>query len=349
MRYTPILKSKSAELEALSTQQVNCDLEPIFEIQDLAWNPNATSGKSSGTDAAAFVDSLRRQWWRPAFVDLTRVATSPADRASWWALLQALTSMPGVPQHHLSPVLIPSDTPGVVNAAQGLAQNTGKALLRVQAPHASISSLTQTHQNIARALNLSPAKVELLIDWSDSTELHSLDHMESHVSSIVHGFQDTDARFIVSGTPNTSACAGSGQWDFDRREWWHWLRLDALGLPVDFSDYALFPPPSPGWGRPTYGHLRYSVDDTLHVERQQAPVGGLGAGFKICCDNLVRLGLFAGAGFSEGDKSIDGIVSGAETPPGASQEWRKIALQHHLSLVDGHLASPPSPPPAGTY
>lgn len=349
MRYTPILKSKSAELSALATQQVNCLIEPIFEIQNLAWNPNAATGKSASTDAAAFIDSLRRQWWKPAFVDLTRVATSPVDRASWWALFQALTTMPGMPPHHLSPVLTPSDTPGVMNAAQGLAQNTGRALLRVPAPHPNISSLTQTHRNVAQALNLPVDDVELLIDWSDSTELHSLDHMESHVKSIVNGFQDADIRFITSGTPDTSGCTGSGQWDFDRREWWLWLRLNALGLPVDFSDYALFPPPSPGWGRPTYGHLRYSVDDNLHVERQQAPVGGLRAGFKICCDNLVGLSLFAGPGFSVGDRTIDGIVSGTENPPGKSLEWRKIALQHHFKLVEGQLASPPSPPPVGTF
>lgn len=272
MRYVPILKAKGAELGALSTEQINCPVEPVFEIQHAEWNQAATTGKSAGTDAASFVDNLRRQWWKPAFVDLTRVASTPTDRAGWWALLHALTSMPGVPAHHLSPVLAPSDTTTVLKAAQSLARSAGRALLRVPAPHPNIPSLIQLHHDFAKALNLPENSVELLIDWSNSTETHNLDDMENHVKSIVSALQ-SDVPMIVAGTPDTRTCTQAGQWDFNRREWWLWLRLNVLGLHVDFGDYALFPPQPPGRGTPTYGHLRYSVNDTLHVERQKASVG----------------------------------------------------------------------------
>lgn len=347
MRYVPILKAKRAELGALSTEQVNCPVEPVFEIQHADWTQDAKTGKSVATDAASFIDSLRRQWWKPAFVDLSRVASTPTNRASWWALLHALTSMPRVPTHHLSPVFTPSDTPAVLNAAQSFTHTTGRALLRIPAPHPNIPSLIRLHHDFAKALKIPKNRVDLLIDWSNSTEAHNLDDMENHAKSIVSALP-SDVPVVVAGTPNTGICTQAGQWDFNRREWWLWLRLNALNLHVDFGDYALFPPQPPGRGTPTYGHLRYSVNDTLHVERQKASVGGLGAGFKMCCDNLIALRKFAGATFSLGDSNIADIVNGAIKVPGASEQWRTIALQHHLRLVDGQLASPPPAPAVGT-
>lgn len=346
MRYVPILKARRAELGALATQQVTTTTEPVFEFQTAVWNQNG-KGKSMGADVAAFIDALRRQWWKPAFVDLSRVASTPAERSSWWALIQALVALPGVPAYQLAPVFTNTDTTAVLNNAHPLAQSAGKALLRVQAPYADIPGLAQLHHDIASAMNLPVSAVEVLIDWSDSTENHSLDSMENHVQAIISALP-TGVPAIIAGTPDTTACTQSGQWDLIRREWWLWLRLHAQNLDVDFGDYALLPPPTPGWGRPTYGHLRYSVNDELHVERQLASTGGLGDGFKMCCDNLVALHKFAGPTFSLGDTTIDDIVHRGTTPPGGAEAWRRIALQHHLCLVDQQLASPPAAPPAGT-
>lgn len=52
MRHTPILKAKRAELVALSTQQIICQVEPVFEIQPAQWLQDNNTGKSVGTDAA---------------------------------------------------------------------------------------------------------------------------------------------------------------------------------------------------------------------------------------------------------------------------------------------------------
>ena len=346
MRYVPILKAKRAELAALSTQQISCPVEPVFEIQNALWDPTGTN-KSIGADAASFIDNLRRQWWKPSFVDLSRVASTRPERTNWWVALNALISLPGVPTHHLAPVLSTTDDNAVLNSAKPLAKTAGKALVRVTAPCPDIPALAKFVKNCANTLDLPATAVELLIDWGDSTEQHALDSLEHHAQAIL-GAVPAATPVIVAGTPDTTTCTQAGQWDFTRREWWLWLRLNAQNQDVCFGDYALFPPQQPGRGRPTYGHLRYSAGDELHIERQVAPTGGMGAGFKMCCDNLVALHMFAGRAFSLGDSTIDDVVHSVGKPKGSPEAWRTIALQHHLRLVEDQLTAPPAAPPAGT-
>ncbi|PZP13112.1 MAG: hypothetical protein DI611_15340 [Brachybacterium faecium] len=164
MRYAPILKARKAELEALHTQQIDCHVEPIFEIQHDDWDP-VGSGKSIATDAASFLDKIRRQWLRPCFVDLIRIAHTQADREAWWRYLDASLALPGTPRPTLAPVLTTGDGPNVLAAAEPLAQAAGKALVRIPAPCSDLSGLAHFLSICAQSLNLQSHRVELLIDW----------------------------------------------------------------------------------------------------------------------------------------------------------------------------------------
>lgn len=347
MNYVPILKARAAELEALSSQDVNCQIEPIFEIQHTDWDL-AKSAKSISTDIAYFLDQLRRQWWRPSYIDLKHVAKAPIEREKWWAYVSAMLALPGMPSHHLAPVIMTSDTESTLKCAKPLASVTQKALIRVSAPCLDITSLVSFLSDSAKTLELDPTNVGVLIDWAGSTEDYPLDSLVAHCRKIISALP-SQTPVMTAGTPDTVACTGAGTWHFDRREWWVWLRLREQDQQVIYGDYALFPPPTPGFGRPLYGHLRYSADSTLYVERQVASRGGLAQGFKVCCEELDRAGHFMGAAFSLGDSEIDKILHDtSHKTPGSSTAWRKIGLQHHLRLVCEQLTEPPGAPPPGT-
>lgn len=361
--YTPILKARNAEITALLTAPSSIDVIPLFELQPTAPTRNNAAGptaraKSAMTDAGYFLDDIARQWNRPLYMDVSRVA-DPAGRANWWTFVHAMSALHGLPLPGsgavaplppLLPVLHELDPAATRRAAAGLATAAGRAALRVKLPHASPASLTATLGAAASDLGLAPSAVDVVLDWGDQMEASqiALDTLELHTQQVIAAFAGCGT-VITAGTPNSAAFVQEGDWTETRREWWLWLRLMHGGTQVRFGDYALYPPTDPVPAAPRYGHLRYSSGAELHVHRRAMPRagGGLAAAFGVACAHLTGQGHFRGRAFSGADTVFDDCATGAQRV-GAAGKWRELASVHHFALVAEQLNAPSAAPPVGT-
>lgn len=361
-RYAPLLKAKPAEIEVLSEIEDKADIIPIFELQEAPQfyidkrTQKEKNKYSTATHASYFVDCVARRWNSPMFVDIHRVV---GDRgpAPWWRLLLALTEM-GPAQTPLPPVIHSNDDAEAISSAAPLAQGAQAAALRVALPHANISVLSNEISSVASLLSLPTESITVILDWGNRLEEHRLDDIEEGTRIAVDLLKDRCADIITLGTPNDDGCKQAGDWPLPRKEWWLWLRLQDSPSAVIYGDYALYPPTDPGGGRPSYGHLRYSHEDTLWVHRRGKPKeqavdtpANLEGAFRLCCRHLTRSTHFYGADFSPSDQEIQDIandVGPVRNTPGSTEKWREISFKHHLALVTRQLAAPPEPPPAGT-
>lgn len=353
--YVPVLKGKNAEISAALKAPQGLKMTPLFELQAAsAATINSATGvqkrqKRTPTDAAYFLDDIARLWPDPFYVDISRVSTAPASRAMWWDLLALLNSLSAVPID-LMPVLSPHDDPQSRLAA-GKAAVIGRAALRVPMSDVRLKPalLRDLIPAVAEDMDLEPAGIDVVLDWSNDLESHHLDTLVSDTTSAISALGEERGRVIIVGTPNDNGFVRVGDWNPVRREWWLWLRLAHAGLDVTYGDYALYTPSDPAPALPKYGHLRYSSGDRMYVHRRAKPTtgGGLGAAFQACCVHLIGSSHWLGASFSKADQRIADIASNSDKASSAGT-WREIAMQHHFALVDGLLASPPAAPPAGT-
>lgn len=355
MEYVPVLKGKGAEIAAALTSPKTLAMTPLFEIQQAPTAPIdpstgvAKKQKSAPTDAAYFLDEVARLWSDPLYVDISRVSTAPASRTQWWNLLALLNNMASVPVDLMPVVAFHDDAAS--RAAAGTVAITGRAALRVPMSLVRLNPtvLTGLVADVATDMSLQAADIDVVLDWSNELEAHTLDTLENDTLAAITALGADHGRLVVVGTPQDSAFVQVGDWDPVRREWWLWLRLAHAGVDVVYGDYALYPPSDPVPAQARYGHLRYSSGDRMYVHRRAIPTtgGGLGAAFEDCCTHLLGTGPWLGASFSKADQRIADIAAKADKA-GAAGVWRQIAVQHHFSLVDSLLAAPPAAPPPGT-
>lgn len=355
IKYVPILKAREAEIKALMRAPTSVELTPFFELQaapvggndPLTGNPRRA--KRATTDASYFLDDIARLWPEPFFVDISRVA-QPGTHHRWWSLLAAVNSLAPAPAE-LVPVLLPQSDEDERRAAGEAAAVTGRAALRVKmlTARANPAALVGVTGSIASDAGVPVSKLDVVLDWADTTEMFSLDTLVTDTVAVIEALDGQHARLITSGTPNSSTFQQAGDWHATRREWWLWLRLMHSGHNVDYGDYALYPPSDPVPVTPQYGHLRYSSDDTLHVHRRAKPRtgGGLGGAFEECCKHLIGQPYWLGETFSGADRRFHDIAGAAdkESSPG---KWRQLAAEHHFEVVARQLGSCPAPPPQGT-
>jgi hypothetical protein len=201
----------------------------------------------------------------------------------------------------------------------------------------------------ASDMNLKPGDIDVVLDWSNGLESHTLDDLVADTTAAVNALGGTHGKVIVVGTPQDSAFTQIGDWDPVRREWWLWLRLVHAGVDVVYGDYALYPPSDPVPAQARYGHLRYSSGDRMYVHRRGMPAsgGGLGGAFAEACAHLLTQPHWLGSSFSRADQRIEDIANGADKA-GAAGVWRQIATHHHFAVVNSQLAAPPAAPAPGT-
>jgi hypothetical protein len=355
MQYVPVVKARAAEIGALLTAPASLQVTPLFELQNAAApRTNTATGqvnrsKSSATDASYFLDDIARLWSGPLYVDACRVA-APAARGGWWQLLAALNAIQATPAT-LMPVVSDHEPPASRQLAAGLAAAAGRAALRVRLPHPNPASLAGELAAAAADLQLPASSVDVVLDWEDQMEPHivSLDNLEAHSNAVIAGLGGQHGDLITVGTPNSGDFVQVGDWNRTRREWQLWLRLAHAGIDVTYGDYVLYPPADPAPAAPSYGHLRYSSGDQLWVHRRARPAGGggLAAAFAACCTHLVGQPHYLGPGFSDADRTIEAIAA-RTVQMGAAGDWRQLAAEHHLAVVNDQLGAPPAAPAPGT-
>lgn len=355
MLYVPVVKAREAEIKALLNTPAPLDVTPLFELQaTLPGQIDQATGirkrtKGPLTDASYFLDDIARLWDAPLYVDISRVS-SPSQRELWWKLLDVQNRLAPV-SAELIPVLVPDEATGACAAAGAAASVTGRLAVRFPMPNylGSTGAMSGVVARISAEASIPVKDIDVFIDWTDQLENHPLDDIETTTHNALTALSGQHGAVITLGTPNSDDFVQVGTWDRPRREWWLWLRLAHGGYDVVYGDYVLYPPSDPVPVGPSYGHLRYSSDDRLHVFRRARPAtgGGITAAFRECCSAVVAETYFLGRGFSKADRRIDDINLDADKESQAGK-WRQIAEEHHFALVAAQLASPSAAPPAGT-
>lgn len=352
-KYVPILKARVAEFAALASAPATLDLTPVFEMQrELPPRPKKDGSiprkASTSSSAARFLDDVRQQWSGGSLmVDVSRVAQS-GDVAKWWRLLTTLEQIDPCGAK-LVPVVQAYDPPAAAAEAAHLAAASQAVAVRIPMPATLHAASAVQAVSVASALPL--AQVTVVLDWADRLTPKGplLDDAVSATVATIAGLPAGVGRVVIAGTPAVPSGLQDGHWDFTRREWWVWLRVHGAHPEVVFGDYAGFAPADPGGMGPKYGSLRYSSGSDLHICRDRIPRtgGGLAAAFSEVCKQVTSANWFLGGQFSAYDQRIVDAAGGASI--GDSTEWRRIAIGHHLRLVDDQLRTLPPAPPAGTH
>lgn len=358
MQYTPVLKARDAEFLALATAPPSLTMTPVLELQPTRpVKPRAMGVKrlrptSGTTDAARFLDDVALSWSAPYFLDISRVATA-ATRPTWWAFLTSIAVLNG--RSAPIPVLSATDSAATILQAVPLAKSAGRAAIRVSVNlNGSLPNLATALAGLSSALSIPSQDIDVILDWESLAAapppafapVPTLDQLEATTLGLLSTLPAQHGAIHLSGTAEMPADMQAGTWTFYRREWQLWQRINvAASVPVIFSDYAGYPLPSPGFGNPKYGHLRYTHTDRLEVVRFKGPV--LAPAFTKCCKEAAKAPYFLQSTFSAADARIASIAAAKETT-GDPMQWRQIALIHHFALVDSQLKALPPVPPPGT-
>lgn len=353
MRYSPVLKAKAAELSVITTESLKSSIEPVFELlpgqapsPPRPGQPTAIA-KSTLTETRHFLDAIDQLWGGRYYADVRHLVSSEHGLEAWWAFINAGFAL-SRPVAWPVPVVALDDVVDIGQAFALAATCADGLAIRIKMPVAPSSNLPDTLMGVSARTGLAVDRIDLILDWSNEVENYPLDLLEHQTAQLIARLVEKVRRISVIGTLDDSDVAGAGSWTRDRREWWTWLRLRDAGWDVDFGDYALFAPKPPGFGRPTYGHLRYSYGDKVRIDRfDSRSAGSLKAAFTECCRNLHASGAFCGGDHCDSDRRIASIVGGESSTGGAGQ-WREISFRHHIRLVDDQLSTPQASPVPGT-
>jgi len=369
--YVPILKGRSGELDALAKTELRLtkDFTPLLEIPPIP--PLYVEGKDDPipaksidqhiTDVAkAFADTLKAL---PAlFVDALYIETadslqsgaSPVD-AIFAAFRKA--NLKFIPTVGLDRV---EDYTDSVKAA--IEQDRRGCCLRLwESDLESIAELSDQIQSLLSALALTPATVDLLLDFGPNVPMKAaLPFMIDALPSVT---QWRTLTLASSAFPADMTQVGRNKIDeIERGDWIAWLSLrnkqKSIKRMPTFGDYAINHPVisevdfrmmkmSPNI-RYTGGinfviakgqaQPRKKEADTPEKEEKRAKLSPSVQYPKLAA-MIMEHSSWKGAPFSWGDKFIEKCAR--KECAGSSSDWRAVGTCHHVALVVQQLSTLP--------
>lgn len=348
--YTPALKARESELTALADAYTHG--LPMFPLVEFVEHTGPAAPRGVMSEVAYSCEQLAVKWPLGHYVDVDPLASGPSEKTTALITLNAFHTTSSNPKP--IPIVRLTDSSTVLTAAAPVAQASGHIAVRLPLTYmmSAPAGLSGNLANIAIAVGLSPSDLHIILDWGDSPVTMPLDVLETRTRAVLTAAGAGWGRIVVLGTAGPAQPTGEYHRQYERREWWVWLRLHhgpPKPQPVEFADYAGFPTPNPGFGIPRMATVRYSHGDYLHIVRRANTTRPARNGFQRCCDDIVSIPGFPGAGFSTGDATIVDVHNNAAYLAGAQGKvWRIVALQHHLARVVADQITPPPAPVPGT-
>ena len=329
--YTPILKGKAGEYEALRVldPKVRAACVPIIVLV-----PGDERGDTARTLAVA-LDGMRSGWGRqgPLILDggwleigEFALCLEAASAKDWLALVSARLSDP-------EPYL---------QLASESARRNG-VVLRLSQDELADNSLRQGLERVLRRLGVEPAEVDLVLDFR-VVEWHRLG---SASLAAVNGLRTlpwiTAWRHLTLAATNAPASLREFEpntiTDVARTEVLLYReverhRADLLRLP-NRGDYAVAHPDpvedQAGSARNMATQFRYSTDEQLRIVKASRFTDTSGTELPSLLGRLVEEDGFSGRGFSAGDWWAADVAA-KKAAPGNARQWRQAATNHHLTL-----------------
>lgn len=357
VRYVPILKGKEGEYGALDElfDDAAGDIMPLIEIPDIAhdWERDRPA-KSLQDHVAGVADRLQKAWaGRPFFLDFRCISQENLEDGE--SAMRFVLEQCAELALHVVPVLSRTSSAGHMDAAirHHAAHGAGVCLRLTSRDFTPDVEIEEDIARLLENLETTPEHVDIVIDLANrfADPDVALLVVKSIKGDLPH--RDDWRRMILSASSfpqDLSEVNADDTQHIRRLEWELWQRVQqrparALRGDLIFSDYAIAHP-EPREMNPRLmrmsASIRYTTNDSwLILKGRNVRQWGYDQFFELCAD-LVKRKEYSGPAFSWGDQYIAACAR-RETGPGNATTWRKVATNHHLTLVAKALATPPVP------
>lgn len=355
--YVPILKGKEGEFAAL--QELKSDIRalimPLIEIPSVPRDyTNDLPAKSLDDHLAGIPEKLGKcNLARPLYLDLPSYGEAEhlADgRLGLDALLADCTRYGVI----AIPVVSRASSDNYLSVA-GLHTKSSDCGICVRLVEKDFSEDIDTDAEVARVLRGVGASqstpIDLILDLREIGSEGNRDIVFSRYVFSLIPHKDAWRRIILAAASfpeNLSELDAATTVLLPRREWnlWKTLQRKPNSLPrkdLIYSDYAIANPVSKELDPRTMrmsANIRYATEDHwLIVKGRNVRQYGFSQYFELS-EALVKRPEYYGRNFSWGDTYIDDCAL-AMKGPGNATTWRKVGVNHHLTLVAKQLANLP--------
>ena len=364
MFYMPILRSKAAEMEALSESDLG-ELYPLIDLIGARPAEAARPGREGlssgqGRPAQLVSDHLTSVYKRvsralgntPVLIDPHLfLHQHPRDLDTlvefWerWRIDEAPLQV--------VPVFRIGYRMSVVQALADFARKAGGwAGLRVTPSDLAVGGLATEAHSLLKLTGLQAENVHLVVD---ARCLVNADR-EALMRRCVSALQDLQPLNFATVTLAASGYLENPQRENGRvdrleRPFWAAVR-ERVGVELNFGDYGVDAPAEtvePDFvqvGRPMpVAAVRYTLQEqwlflkeaAAKVITKEGKTVTQRGDFKNVCQRLLASGEFNGASFSPGDRYFEDMASGQFANSGVPSRWRQAMYSHHFAVVLNQL------------
>jgi hypothetical protein len=353
--YVPILKGKEGEyaaLEALSAE-IKGQLMPLIEIPAIPYDfANECPAKSLDEHIADIPGKLNRACASmPIYLDLPWFGQEETLANGQTAFESILTKSAALGVNAI-PVVSRENSPAYLAAAKSHATATGSGTcirLLVEDFEEDIDLDNEVERLLALAASDGIGSTDLIIDLEDlGADAGKAALIARSVFSMVPN-RDRWRRMILAAASfpeDLSDVSAATIVTLPRYEWdlWKTLQKRPSALPrrdLIFSDYAMAHPIGKTLDPRTMrmsANIRYTTqDEWLIIKGRNVRQYGFSQYFDLC-RLLVERTEYSGRNYSWGDGYIADCAE-ATQGPGNATTWRKVGVNHHLTLVTRGLSS----------
>ncbi|MBB5058695.1 hypothetical protein HDF16_003409 [Granulicella aggregans] len=353
--YVPILKGKEGEFAALEelAGDVRTALMPVIETPAIPFDHAVGKPAKSLTEHVSGIpDRLKRSCGRrPFFLDLSSLDNGVRLDHGGNVSAGILSGCSNA-ELDVVPVILTSSTQEHLTAVANHHLSTGSALavrLVVEDFREEVETDSEVDRIIARLGLPEATSADLIIDLKDlGSDLGRATLIARSILSMIPRKHEWRNIILAAASfpEDLSDVNAESTSLLPRLEWqlWKALQRKPASLPrrdLIFGDYSIAHPVTkeldPRKMRMS-ASIRYTTaDDWLILKARNVRQYGFDQYFELC-RLLTERPEYAGRDFSWGDRYISDCVEGTQGP-GNATTWRKVGVNHHLTLVLEQIAN----------
>lgn len=352
--YVPTVLTKRGERNALLDLEPSVVpmITPLFEVAPIDWDFElGEPAKTIDAHLATLGPDLASCWrGSRAFIDMTFIEPDErmADGSHPLDWLVRSASAAGS-------VLVPTVSPGRdaayrTAAAACVARDGRGACARLGVSEWPSSVGTAPLERLLDELGLEAAEVDLVLDLGDEVSAAALAiaAVRSELAALPHAGSWRSVTVSGAGFPKDLSGVARGLSLVERTEWLVYQSLLAgppLAVVPQFGDYGIAHPDPTVDVDPRVlsisAALRYTVADAWLVAKGQLFKGQGGSGQGGAAAVPVAASIAADTRFSGADHCAGDAWIASPGTGGNPEKWRRVATNHHLTLVAQAVANLP--------
>jgi hypothetical protein len=350
--YVPCLRWKQGEYQAVLrlSSAGKQSLTPCIEVPEIGFDfETRTDNKTIDEHLAPFSKRVRKKWGKaPCFVDLKLLEASSRMTGGEHPVDFTFNGLRAEECHAVPVTGLHRDSMFQRAISKVAKKDENGLCVRVDINEAYKAGFKAQLSTFLKEFKTRPDNCDLILDLGSPNFL-PLEGFAKLVRNVIAGLPHLNKwrtfTLLASSFPKSMAEIKSSPEILKRYEWLLYkevvnsLSSDEVRIPT-FGDYAINHPsvlrvdmrivtPS--------ASIRYSVDDAWFI------VKGANARknreqYRGLCGTVMASHGYCGAGFSDGDRYIEGCAAGSEST-GNLTTWRWVGTNHHLEKVVQDVAN----------